>query len=174
MPAARDTLRARAPAEGSQLAPKVEIVPFQPEHRAACAAIFAALPEWFGIQEANERYLVDLGELPSFVALADGCVAAFAILRMHFEDSAELEAIAVRPDLHRCGVGGALLEHCERWLRARGVVVFHIKTLGPSDPDPNYARTRAFYRAHGFRPVFETTAIWGPENPALIQVKLLE
>jgi GNAT superfamily N-acetyltransferase len=160
--------------EAVRLTPaKLEIVPFRPEHRAACAAIFAALPEWFGIQEANERYLVELAELPAFVALVDGSVAAFAILRIHFEDSAELEAIAVRPDLHRSGVGGALLAHCEDWLRARGVVVFHVKTLGPSDPDPNYARTRAFYRAQGFRPVFETTAIWGPENPALIQVKLL-
>jgi len=25
----------------------------------------------------------------------------------------------------------------------------------------------------GFRPLFETTALWGPENPALILVKVL-
>ena len=58
-------------------------------------------------------------------------------------------------------------------LRQRGFAVLHVKTLAPSHPDPFYARTRAFYRALGFEPVFETPLLWGPENPALVSVKLL-
>ena len=37
-----------------------------------------------------------------------------------------------------------------------------------------YGRTRRFYRARGFRPVEELTAIWGEENPCLIMVERLE
>src|SRR5262245_24774355 len=93
---------------------------------------------------------------------------------LHFADAAENHVLAVHPDHHRRGIGRALLRHSEQWLRGRGVEVFHVKTLGPSDPYPPYARTRAFYQAQGFRPVFESTALWGPENPALVMVKLLD
>jgi hypothetical protein len=31
--------------------------------------------------------------------------------------------------------------------------------------------TRLFYLAAGFEPLFETPALWGPENTALIMVK---
>jgi len=151
----------------------VSIVPFEERHHAACTVILGALPDWFGIPESNAAYLQGLRELPAFVALRDGDVAGFASLRSHFERSAELEVLAVRPDQHRCGIGRALVLHCEGWLRARGFTVLHVKTLAPSHPDPFYARTRAFYLALGFEPVFETPALWGPENPALVSVKLL-
>lgn len=151
----------------------ISIETFHERHHASCAAILDALPDWFGIPESNARYLEGLFALPAFVAVRGDDVLGFASLRMHFERSAELEVMAVRPDRHRRGVGRALVDHCERWLRARGVVVFHVKTLAPSHPDPFYARTRAFYRALGFEPVFETPALWGPDNPSLISVKLL-
>jgi hypothetical protein len=48
-----------------------------------------------------------------------------------------------------------------------------VKTLGPSHPDPFYAETRAFYRAIGFQPLFETTAFWGADQPTLILLKPL-
>lgn len=35
---------------------------------------------------------------------------------------------------------------------------------GDGDPGPEYAATRAFYLARGFRPMAELD-IWGPENP---------
>jgi hypothetical protein len=56
-------------------------------------------------------------------------------------------------------------------LRARGFRLFHVKTLGPSDPYEPYRRTREFYIALGFVPLFETVELWGPDNPALILVK---
>jgi hypothetical protein len=49
----------------------------------------------------------------------------------------------------------------------------NVKTLAPSHPDPYHARTRAFYQAMGFGPLFETAALWGPENPSAVLVKAL-
>jgi GNAT superfamily N-acetyltransferase len=150
-----------------------QIAPFRPDRLAACAEILGLLPDWFGIPESNARYLADLSQLPAFVALHGDRVVGFASLRVHYERSAEIEVMAVRPELHRSGVGRALLRHCEAWLRERDFSVLHVKTLAPSHPDSFYARTRAFYRALGFEPVFETPLLWGPENPALVSVKLL-
>ncbi len=43
---------------------------------------------------------------------------------------------------------------------------------GPSDPDANYAATRAFYTAMGFIAVEESDAVW-PGTPCLTLVKPL-
>jgi ribosomal protein S18 acetylase RimI-like enzyme len=150
-----------------------EIVPFEPAMTDDCAAILNALPDWFGFPDTNEGYISDLSRLPSFVALDGGAVLGFSSLLEHNPESAEIQVLAVRPDNHRRGIGRMLVRHGEEWLRQRGVRVLHVKTLGPSREDEGYERTRRFYRAVGFTPLFETTALWGEDNPALILVKWL-
>lgn len=46
------------------------------------------------------------------------------------------------------------------------------ETLGPSHPDPGYAKTRLFYEAMGFAPLEETHDL-RPGNPCLIMIKVL-
>ena len=154
--------------------PELEIRSFHADDRAVCTKVLGGLSYWFGIAESNEKYLRELGELDAFVAVGDGRVLGFASLRFHDPASAELEVLAVEPSLHRQGIGRRLVDHLEAWLRRRGGVrLFHVKTLGASDPDEKYARTRRFYLALGFVPLFESAELWGPENPALILVKPL-
>ena len=43
--------------------------------------------------------------------------------------------------------------------------------MSDRDPDANYAATRAFYAAMGFRPLEEIGRIWGEDNPCQIMVK---
>ena len=81
--------------------------------------------------------------------------------------------MGVRPERHGRGIGTALVEAAEAFLRERGIEYLQVKTLGPSQPSEAYARTRRFYRARGFRPLEELTAIWGEANPCLIMVKRL-
>jgi hypothetical protein len=52
------------------------------------------------------------------------------------------------------------------------VTLVQVKTLGPSRPDANYARTRLFYEASGFQPLEELHGLWGV-NPCLIMIKVL-
>lgn len=154
--------------------PRVDITirPFRSDDRSKCAALFGQLSDWFGIPEANERYLADLGVLTSFVAERGEKLVGFTSLRMHNPESAEIEVLAVDPTLHRQGIGAKLVRRLEEELRSLGgFSLFHVKTLGPSDPYEPYRRTRSFYRAIGFIPLLETAELWGPENPALILVK---
>lgn len=64
------------------------------------------------------------------------------------------------------------MKHIEGSLSTRGVEYLQVKTMGPSRPNPEYDRTRGFYRRVGFRPL-EENDLWGPRNPCLIMVKHL-
>lgn len=140
---------------------------------ADCAPILAALPDWFGLPEANAAYLRDLATLPTWLARRDGRPVGFLAVRCHAPASAELHVMGVLPAAHRRGIGRRLVAAAEAALRADRVALFQVKTLGPSHPSAPYARTRAFYAALGFLPLEETTALWGPSNPCLIMVEPL-
>ena len=152
----------------------LEIVPFHKRFAGGCAALLATVPEWFGIPESNANYLRNLSLLPSWLALAKGEVVGAITLEEHFPESHEVHFMAVRRDHHRRGVGRALLSHLESEAVSRGARWLHVKTLAPSDPDELYARTRAFYQAMGFSPLFVSDALFGdPRNPGVVLVKVL-
>jgi N-acetylglutamate synthase-like GNAT family acetyltransferase len=108
-----------------------------------------------------------------YVAIADGEVAGFLTLKHHFPTASEIHVLAVERSMHRRGIGRALVERAEADLQAAGVALLQVKTLGPSNPDEGYRRTREFYAALGFLPLEETTALWGADDPSLIMVKVL-
>lgn len=141
------------------------------EDIAGCESVLGSIPEWFGIEEANDAYIRDLETLPSYVAIEGGCVVGFLSVKQHFSTSSEIHVLAVERSHHRQGIGRALMEVAEGDLRSSGCRMLQVKTLGPSDDDAAYKRTREFYLALGFTPLEETTSFWGPENPTLIMVK---
>lgn len=58
-------------------------------------------------------------------------------------------------------------------LAADGVEYLQVKTLGPSNPDAGYAKTRQFYLGMGFVPLEELSQLWDPSQPCLIMIKAL-
>ena len=136
--------------------------------------LLAELPEWFGMEESNRGYIESARTMPSVAALADGEVVGVCLVRDHNPESAEIELLAVRRDLHRQGIGRQLIERVERELRARDVRLLQVKTFGPSGNSAEYERTRAFYVSMGFIPLEERTDIWDENNPCLISVKPLD
>ncbi len=94
-------------------------------------------------------------------------------LLRHSRYAAEVYVMAVLPELHRQGIGRALLGHAEGILAADGVEFLQVKTLAASKPDDGYDKTRAFYLAYGFRPLEELRNLWDPENPALQMIKAI-
>lgn len=140
----------------------------------ACAAILADLPEWFGLEKSNRQTVAALGANPAAVAEARGEVRGFLSIERHNPRSAEIHALAVARSWHGQGLGSALIAWAEQWCVDERVPWLHVKTRGPSTPDPDYERTRAFYLAQGFDPLFESLTHWGPEDAALILVKRVE
>lgn len=154
--------------------------------------ILAELPEWFGLEKYTSEYVEAADSYTNYVAAsADKVLARFRppsdgepelklpdalgilLLRQRFPTSAEVHLLAVRRAHHRAGIGRTLLGQVEADLRARGVRLLSVKTLGPSRPDPDgYDQTRAFYEACGFLPVEEFPDLW-PNDPCLLMVKVL-
>jgi hypothetical protein len=62
----------------------------------------------------------------------------------------------------------------EQDMHTQGVEFMQVKTLGAAHPSPEYAATRQFYEALGYRPLeeFDADTLW-PGNPCLLMVKTL-
>ena len=138
------------------------------ERSRLCERVLRDLPEWFGIEDATSAYIRDVAGLPTFGFDGDAILS----LKLHTPRAAEIYVMGVRRARHGQGIGTALLRAAEEYLSARGVEYLQVKTLGPSDPDAGYARTRAFYDARGFAPLEELHDLW-EHNPCLLLVKHL-
>ena len=131
------------------------------------------LPEWFGIESAILDYEREIALLPTFLAEYEGQVQGFLCLKKHNPFSAEILVMAVHPQVHRSGIGRTLVTAAETYSCAQGFEYLQVKTLGPSNPDQGYAKTRQFYQALGYRPLEEFMKIWDENNPCLVMVKRL-
>ncbi len=150
---------------------EIVIRSFEEPDRESCKLILHGLHDWFGIESANESYISILGQIPTAVAISDGQISGFAALEQHNKDSIELHVLAVDRLAHNCGIGTELVKWSESFCESAGATWFHVKTRGPSTPDPGYEKTRKFYEAKGFVTLFESLTLWGPEDAALIMVK---
>jgi coenzyme F420-0:L-glutamate ligase / coenzyme F420-1:gamma-L-glutamate ligase len=138
------------------------------ERSRVAEVVLRDLPDWFGIEEATRGYIEAAATLPTFVVEPD---VGFLCLKQHTRRAAEIYVMGVRREDHRHGIGRALVAAAEAWCRAHGIRYLQVKTLGPSRPDPEYDRTRAFYEALGFVALEELHGLWDEENPTLILVK---
>jgi GNAT superfamily N-acetyltransferase len=138
----------------------------------ATGRILAALPDWFGIPEANEHYVRAAATKQSYLARVEDSTVGVALIDRHFPQTGEIHLIAVAPEHHRSGVGSALVAAVEADLRADGARLLEVKTVGASHDDAGYADTRHFYEGRGFLPLEEITNLdW--DGPTLILIKPL-
>lgn len=135
--------------------------------------LLATVPEWFGRPDSNAEY-IDAARSMETWTVRDGNdrVIGVTLVSHHFPKSSEIHFTVVDRSVHGRGVGSAMIRAIADDLRRRGIDLLMVKTLGPSKPDPNYARTRHFYETMGFVPL-EETDLWGADTPCLIMVKPL-
>lgn len=140
----------------------------------ACEKVLRNLPDWFGLEEALQNYVVEANELPTFVATLNAETVGFMSVKIHFSKSAELYVLGVMRERHRQGIGRQLLAACERYLIEQGIRFVQVKTLAASAGDPGYERTRKFYESSGYLALEEFPELWDPQNPCLQMIKSLQ
>jgi ribosomal protein S18 acetylase RimI-like enzyme len=138
-----------------------------------CEPILRALPEWFGIEESNARYIKNIDVMPTLVAFVGDKAVGFLTIKEHNVYTAEILVMGVLPEMHRKGAGRALVREAEKILQKGGTEYLQVKTLSSSDPDEHYAATRKFYFAMGFRLLEDFGTLWDEEYPCLLMVKYL-
>ncbi len=142
------------------------IRPLRPDDAPACDAIIASLPDWFGLDEGIRECAAAVRTEPGLVVERDGAVVGFLTVVRPSPVTAEISWLAVHAKDRGRGAGTALVARLVDDLTAEGRVrLLLVKTLSDrTDPGPEYAATRAFYLARGFRPAAELD-LFGPENP---------
>ncbi len=126
------------------------------------------------MEDSNRNYVAEAAQLPSWAAFDEHDeVVGVCLVRRHNEVAAEIDLLAVPPELHRQGIGRLLVDAVATKLQHDGVRLLQVKTFGPSGDSEEYGRTRAFYAALGFLPLEERADIWDEDNPCLISVKPL-
>ena len=130
----------------------------------ACDAIVRELSDWFGNEQGIAECAVAVRTHDGLVALEAGRVVGFLTFAGRSASIWEITWMAVHADRRGSGIGTGLVQRLASDLKARAELLV-VKTLSDRvDPGPEYAATRAFYLATGFRPMAELD-IWGPENP---------
>jgi len=86
----------------------------------------------------------------------------------------ELAWIAIGPEYQNKGIGTCLVNECLKLLPKK-YLICEVKTLSEIDPDPEYAKTREFYKKLEFIPLETISPYkdWGTDNPCQIFVKIL-
>lgn len=136
--------------------------------------VLRTLPRWFGIESSLLEYAQETKRFPTFAAEEKGEIIAFLTLKENFPGAWEVHCLAVQSAARSSGVGRLLHRHVESWLLGRGAFFLQVKTVGSAHPSVEYAETRAFYRAVGYRELEVFPELWGPGLPVLQLVKALQ
>lgn len=124
------------------------------------------------IPASVESYVAAADELPMLACFdPPGEVVGFVSVKTHTAFAAEIYVLGVKRSWHRHGIGRALIEAAVQLAISQGVRFLTVKTLSPSNDDPNYAHTRLFYEAVGFLPIEEFATLWGSENPCIFMLR---
>lgn len=143
------------------------------EKNQICSEIINALPDWFGIPEANLAYSKQV-ENETFIAIEqDSHYCGFISAKKHNVKSAEITVMGIKIDSHRQGFGRVLVQKMEALLKSEGVEYMSVKTLADTRECPSYEKTRQFYKGMGFAELEVIPEIWGEDNPCLLMVKKL-
>jgi len=138
---------------------------------AVCNTTLRALPNWFGVEESVAKYVEGVKNKP-FYGLYDGDSAVgFVSILAHNPYTAEIYVMGILEGYHRQGLGKKIISTCEDYCRTHGMEFLTVKTLDASREDANYARTRKFYKAVGFRPLEVFPTLWDVANPCLFLAK---
>ena len=138
-----------------------------------CEGILRTLPKWFGDEASLQEYARATAHQPSFVVSRQGRAVGFLSLQAHFPGSWEVTCVAMDAEHRGQGLGKRLHEHVEQWLLGQGASLLQVKTLAASHPSAEYAETRAFYLALGYKPVEVFPTLWAAHLPVLQLIKAL-
>lgn len=134
--------------------------------------ILHQLPEWFGLPESTQEYIMKSKELP-FWAYEEEEPMGFIALKETSQYTAEIYVTGVLKASHGKGIGRTLFEAFQNYAKEYGYEYIQVKTVQKGHYK-EYDRTNAFYEKLGFRELECFPTLWDEWNPCQIYVKRVE
>lgn len=134
--------------------------------------ILEALPDWFGIPEAREEYIVNSVNQQLFAAVKEEKTIGFLCLKQTGKDTVEVSVMGVLKEFHRHGIGRKLFMKARENAIKDGFSFIQVKTVQMGQYD-NYDNTNKFYISLGFKEFEILPTLWDEWNPCQVYVMAL-
>lgn len=134
--------------------------------------ILEALPDWFGIPEAREEYIVNSVNQQLFAAVKEEKTIGFLCLKQTGKDTVEVSVMGVLKEFHRHGIGRKLFMKAKEKAIKDGFSFIQVKTVQMGQYD-NYDNTNKFYISLGFKEFEIFPTLWDEWNPCQVYVMAL-
>lgn len=134
--------------------------------------ILEALPDWFGLPEAREEYIVNSVNQQFFAAVKEGKPIGFLCLKQTGKDTVEVSVMGVLKEFHRHGIGRKLFMKAKEKAIKDGFSFIQVKTVQMGQYD-NYDNTNKFYISLGFKEFEIFPTLWDEWNPCQVYVMAL-
>ena len=134
--------------------------------------ILEALPDWFGIPEAREEYIVNSVNQQFFAAVKEEKPIGFLCLKQTGKDTVEVSVMGVLKEFHRHGIGRKLFMKAREKAIKDGFSFIQVKTVQMGQYD-NYDNTNKFYISLGFKEFEILPTLWDEWNPCQVYVMAL-
>lgn len=134
--------------------------------------ILEALPDWFGLPEAREEYIVNSVNQQLFAAVKEEKTIGFLCLKQTGKDTVEVSVMGVLKEFHRHGIGRKLFMKAREKAIKDGFSFIQVKTVQMGQYD-NYDNTNKFYISLGFKEFEILPTLWDEWNPCQVYVMAL-
>lgn len=151
---------------------KVKEVVDKKEKEAISREILNDLPEWFGLPESTENYIIDSQDKPFLACYVNDEVAGYVVLNATSKDCADIFVMGVKKKFHRMGIGSKLNDAFETMAKKLGYTYSQVKTVKMGHYK-EYDITNNFYMAMGYMELECFPTLWDEWNPCQIYVKYL-
>ncbi|MDA9008754.1 GNAT family N-acetyltransferase [Alphaproteobacteria bacterium] len=94
-------------------------------------SILQTLPDWFGIPESLEEYVVDAASQPMLACVLAEQTVGFLTLEKHNELNTEIAAFGALPNFHRRGIGRQLIAAAEDQVGLNSYSINQVCANGP-------------------------------------------
>ena len=91
--------------------------------------ILEALPDWFGLPEAREEYIVNSVNQQFFAAVKEEKTIGFLCLKQTGKDTVEVSVMGVLKEFHRHGIGRKLFMKAREKAIKDGFSFIQVKTV---------------------------------------------
>ena len=130
------------------------------------------LPEWFGLPESTENYIIYSQDKPLVAWYVNDEVAGYIVLNATSKDCADIFVMGVKKKFHRMGIGLKLNNAFEILAKKLGYTYSQVKTV-KTGCYKEYDITNKFYIAMGYKELECFPTLWDEWNPCQIYIKYL-